>query len=85
MGIKDFLEEAAGALAAEKGLEALDPNAGILEKGVAAFAGFEGVGMVKEHFAAGDAEQAPASEQQDAPADDAEPADDTQSDDSQNA
>ena len=78
MGIKDFLEEAAGALAAEKGLDALDPNAGMLEKGVAAIAGFEGVSMVKEHFAASDA-------QQDAPADDAQQADYTQSDDSQSA
>lgn len=50
MGIKDFLEEAAGGFAAEKGLDALDPNAGLLEKGLAAVAGFEGVKMVKEHF-----------------------------------
>jgi hypothetical protein len=57
MGIKDFLEEAAGALAAEKGLEALDPNANLLEKGLAAVAGFEGVKLVKEHFAAEGAEQ----------------------------
>ncbi len=84
MGIKDFLEEAAGALAAEKGLDALDPNAGMLEKGAAALAGFEGVSMVKAHFAAGE-EQAPSAEQPDAPADDAQQADYTQSDDSQNA
>ena len=73
MGIKDFLEEAAGALAAEKGLEALDPNANLLEKGLAAVAGFEGVKLVKEHFEAAEQPEAPAVEQggwDDAPADD---------------
>ncbi|WP_068093237.1 MULTISPECIES: hypothetical protein [Novosphingobium] len=55
MGIKDFLEEAAGAFAADKALEAVDPDAGLLAKGVAAVAGFEGVKAVKEHF---DGEQA---------------------------
>lgn len=39
MGILDFAEEAAGAFAADKGLEAIDPNAGILAKGAAAIAG----------------------------------------------
>lgn len=53
MGILDFAEEAAGAFAADKGLEALDPNAGILAKGAAAIAGFEGVKMIKEHMAEG--------------------------------
>jgi len=50
MGIKDFLEEAAGAFAADKALEAVDPDAGFLAKGAAAIAGFEGVKAVKEHF-----------------------------------
>ncbi len=50
MGIGDFLEEAAGGLAAEQIADKLDPNAGILVKGAAALAGFEGVGMVKEHL-----------------------------------
>jgi hypothetical protein len=50
MGIKDFLEEAAGGFAAEKGLDALDPNANLLEKGLAAAAGYEGVKLVKDHF-----------------------------------
>jgi hypothetical protein len=77
MGIKDFLEEAAGAYAAEKGLDAVDPNANFLEKGLAAVAGYEGVKVVKEHF---DGEQ-----EQDAPAptddswtSDAQPTDDAQ-------
>lgn len=48
MGIKDFLEDAAGALAAEKGLDALDPNAGLLEKGAALVAGYEGTDFLKD-------------------------------------
>jgi hypothetical protein len=70
MGILNFVEEAAGALAADKALEAVDPNAGILAKGAAMVAGFEGVKAVKEHFE-GEGEQA-------APADDAQPTDDQQ-------
>ena len=48
MGIMDFLEEAAGAFAADKALEAVDPDAGILAKSAAAIAGFEGVSKLKE-------------------------------------
>jgi hypothetical protein len=91
MGIKDFLEEAAGGFAAEKGLDALDPNANLLEKGLAAVAGFEGVKMVKEHFdgeQAQDSDAAPVSDDSwnsDAQAsDDSQPADDSQYNDSQN-
>lgn len=51
MGILDFVEEAAGAFAAEKALEAVDPDAGVLAKGAAIVAGFEGVKALKEHFA----------------------------------
>lgn len=47
MGIMDFVEEAAGAFAADKALEVVDPNAGLLAKGAAAFAGFEGVSKLK--------------------------------------
>ncbi len=43
MGIGKLIEEAAGAVAAEQALEAVDPNAGLLTKGLAAVAGFEGV------------------------------------------
>ena len=56
MGILDFAEEAAGAFAADKALEAVDPNAGFLAKTAAAVAGFEGTKMVKEHLE-GDSDQ----------------------------
>lgn len=76
MGIEKLVEEAAGAFAADKALEAVDPNAGILEKGAAMVAGFEGGGMIgdfiKGKLSGGEAPQAEAA---DTPAD--------QSDDSQ--
>ncbi len=50
MGILDFAEEAAGAFAADKALESVDPNAGLLAKAAAAVAGFEGVSAIKEHL-----------------------------------
>ncbi|AYJ85353.1 hypothetical protein D3Y57_04910 (plasmid) [Sphingomonas paeninsulae] len=65
MGILDIAEEAAGAFAADKALEAVDPNAGFLAKSVAAVAGFEGVSKVKEYMDQGDAPAADA----EAPAD----------------
>ena len=94
MGIKDFLEEAAGGFAAEKGLDAIDPNANLLEKGLAAVAGFEGVKMVKEHFDGEQTQDNDAAPQQssddswnnDAQAsDDSQPADDSWNSDSQNS
>ena len=90
MGIKDFLEEAAGGFAAEKGLDAIDPNANFLEKGLAAVAGYEGVKLVKEHYEGEQAQDAaPAavdSWNSDTQAsDDTQPVDDTQSDDTQNS
>lgn len=57
MGILNFVEEAAGAFASDKALEAVDPNAGILAKGTAAFAGFEGVSKLKEMLAGSGDEQ----------------------------
>ena len=62
MGILDFVEEAAGAFAADKALEAVDPNAGFLAKGAAAFAGFEGVSKLKEVLGGSGDEQARADE-----------------------
>lgn len=56
MGILDFAEEAAGAFAADKALEAVDPDAGFLAKAAAAVAGFEGVSKLKESFGQGDAD-----------------------------
>ncbi|MBS0477057.1 MAG: hypothetical protein JSR28_18155 [Proteobacteria bacterium] len=69
MGIKDFMEEAAGAFAADKALEAVDPEAGFLAKAAAAVAGFEGVGAIKEHLAGDDQ---PAEAQPEAAADESE-------------
>jgi hypothetical protein len=46
MGIEKLAEEAAGAFAADKAVDKLDPDAGILEKGAAMVAGFEGGGML---------------------------------------
>ena len=50
MGILDLVEAAAGAFAADKALEAVDPNTGLLAKGAAAIAGFDGVSKLKEVF-----------------------------------
>ena len=73
MGIGKLIEEVAGAVAAEQAAEAVDPNAGVLVKGAALVAGFEGVNkltdLVEGHHAA-----------QPAPAD-AQPAADTSADD----
>ncbi len=76
MGIEDFVEKAAGAFAAEKALEAADPNAGGLAKMGAVAAGFMGVGMIKDKLAQSGEQPA-----EQAPADDAaaQPADDSQS------
>ncbi len=57
MGILNIVEEAAGAFAADKALEAVDPNAGFLAKAAAAVAGFEGVEKLKDVMSEG--EQAP--------------------------
>lgn len=69
MGIMDFVEKAAGPFAADKALEAVDPDAGPLAKGAAAIVGFEGVSKLKEALggsdeAASDGEVAAADEAQ---------------------
>ena len=74
MGITNFLEEAAGAFAADKALEAVDPNAGFLAKAAAAVAGFEGVDKIKDMMA----DRAEAADQDQQP--DASFEDDSQSD-----
>lgn len=70
MGIEKLVEEAAGAFAADKALDAVDPNTGILEKGAAMVAGFEGGGMlgdfIKGKLSGGEAAQ---DEAADAPVD----------------
>jgi hypothetical protein len=72
MGILDFVEKAAGALAADKALEAVDPNANLIEKAAAAVAGYEGVEAVQEHFnkPAEPANETPAADQGDQTAQD---------------
>lgn len=71
MDLEKLAAEAAGAFAAEKGLEAADPSANFLEKGAAVVAGFAGGGGL-ESMLTGKAA--------DAPADDAQPAADDSSD-----
>jgi hypothetical protein len=70
MGILDFVEEAAGAFAADKALEAVDPNAGVLARAAAAVAGFEGVSKVKDYLGNADGDQQPADTASDREADD---------------
>ena len=48
MGILDTLGEVAGAVAAVEGAEKLDPDAGLLTKGIAAIAGFKGAGALED-------------------------------------
>ena len=43
-----FLDEVIGAIVAVEGVKKLDPNAGLLEEGAAAFVGFKGTGAVEE-------------------------------------
>ena len=79
MGFEKLAEEALGAFAADKALEAVDPNAGFLAKAAAGIAGFEGAGalgdMISGHEKAAeqtDSEQvADGDPSQDAPTDQA--------------
>jgi hypothetical protein len=50
MGLLNLIEEVAGAVVAVKGVEKIDPEAGLLAEGMAAFAGFKGVEKLKEHL-----------------------------------
>jgi hypothetical protein len=47
MGLLDEVGKIAGAVAAVEAAEKLDPEAGLLTKGVAAIAGFEGAGKLE--------------------------------------
>ncbi|MCX4161744.1 MULTISPECIES: hypothetical protein [Paraburkholderia] len=47
MGILDTVGEIAGAVAAVEAAEKVDPDAGLLTKGIAAVAGFEGAGKLE--------------------------------------
>jgi hypothetical protein len=48
VGILNFVEQAAGAFAADNALEAVDHDAGFLAKAAAALAGFEGVSKLQD-------------------------------------
>jgi hypothetical protein len=60
MGILNLAEEAAGAFAADKALEAVDPDAGFLAKAAAAVAGFEGVSKLQDVMSGSGDDQADA-------------------------
>lgn len=59
MGIGKLIEEVAGAVAADKAVEAVDPNAGFLTKAAAAVAGFEGVNKLTDVLEEKEQPQAP--------------------------
>lgn len=65
MGILDTVGEIAGAVAAVEAAEKVDPDAGLLTKGVAAVAGFEGAGKLESLL--GKKEEAPATDAANAP------------------
>ncbi len=48
MGLLDTLGEVAGAIAAVEATEKVDPDAGLLTKGIAAVAGFKGAGALED-------------------------------------
>lgn len=47
MGLLDEVGKMAGAVAAVEAAEKVDPQAGLLTKGIAAIAGFEGAGKLE--------------------------------------
>ncbi|MCC8392660.1 hypothetical protein LJ656_08675 [Paraburkholderia sp. MMS20-SJTR3] len=47
MGLLDEVGKIAGAVAAVEAAEKVDPEAGLLTKGIAAIAGFEGAGKLE--------------------------------------
>jgi hypothetical protein len=47
MGLLDEMGKIAGAVAAVEAAEKIDPDAGLLTKGIAAVAGFEGAGKLE--------------------------------------
>ncbi|MGF6290474.1 hypothetical protein [Paraburkholderia youngii] len=48
MGLLDEVGKIAGAVVAVEAAEKVDPQAGLLTKGIAAIAGFEGAGKLEE-------------------------------------
>jgi hypothetical protein len=57
-----LFNEIIGAVVAVEALEKVDPNASLLTEGIAAFAGYEGVEAVTNHFAEKEATPAPAAD-----------------------
>lgn len=55
-----LFEELAGAVVAVEGVKKLDPNAGLVTEGIAAFAGYEGTEALVDHFEKKDDDSAPA-------------------------
>jgi hypothetical protein len=72
MGLLDEVGKIAGAVAAVEAAEKVDPEAGLLTKGIAAVAGFEGAGKLESMLEKKDVDK------QDV-ADNAQPTDDTNS------
>jgi hypothetical protein len=72
MGLLDEVGKIAGAIAAVEAAEKVDPQAGLLTKGIAAIAGFEGAGKLESMLEKKD-------DDQQADADNAQAADDTSS------
>jgi hypothetical protein len=72
MGLLDEVGKIAGAVAAVEAAEKVDPEAGLLTKGIAAIAGFEGAGKLESMLEKKDEDK-----QDDA--DNAQAADDTSS------
>ncbi|MEW9570522.1 hypothetical protein ABQJ54_02020 [Rhodanobacter sp. Si-c] len=72
MGILDTLGEVAGAVAAVEGAEKLDPNAGLLTKGIAAVAGFKGAGALESMLDKKEEGEAGANDADAAPGDDSQ-------------
>ena len=70
MGLLDEAGKIAGAIAAVEAAEKVDPEAGLLTKGVAAVAGFEGAGKLESMLEKKDDDQQNV-------ADNTPPADDT--------
>ncbi|MBU6260133.1 MAG: hypothetical protein KGL18_05230 [Burkholderiales bacterium] len=62
-----LLNEVIGAVVAETALDKLDPGAGLLKKGMAAIAGFEGEKVIEEKIDEHQAAEQQAADQQPAP------------------
>jgi hypothetical protein len=75
MGLLDEAGKIAGAIAAVEAAEKVDPEAGLLTKGVAAIAGFEGAGKLESMIEKKDDAQ---------PTDDSQQADNAQQSDDAN-